>query len=314
MDPTATGDDPTFGGGPLQGAPAIVTPDAVGLDVEVATVGTRGIAYIIDLAIFGVVLFFLSLTQAVLGGAGFVPGWLAIAILLVLTFAWQFGYPIGFETLWRGRTPGKAVMGLRVVTVEGGPIRFRHAAIRAVIGIVELLSTMGVPAILTCLTSSRSQRLGDMAAGTIVVRSRARRAIGVPTAEVWYPPRGLEAYVAQLDVSAIGSQEYALIRETLRRGAQLPPQIAAKVSDDLAVQIRDRVQPAPPPGCPPEVFLTAVAAAVQQRRRHVVGRNQPPVPLQPSARVFQVGADPAIADTARQDQANGDKTGFAPPA
>jgi uncharacterized RDD family membrane protein YckC len=103
------------------------------------------------------------------------PDWLGIALVLLLVFALQFGYPVGFETLWRGRTPGKAAMGLRVVTVEGAPVRFRHAATRAAIGLLELTGTAGAIAVIASLSSARGQRLGDLAAGTLVIRERRAR-------------------------------------------------------------------------------------------------------------------------------------------
>lgn len=248
----------------LGAAPAIVTPEAVPLDVEVATVGSRGVAYLLDLLIFGAVFLVLSIAQAVLGGAGFVPGWLAIAILLLLAFAWQFGYPIGFETRWRGRTPGKAAMGLRVVTTDGAPIGVRHAAVRATVGLLELTATMGVVAIATSLISPRSQRLGDLAAGTMVVRERRRSE--VPASQVFAPPAGFEHYVATLDVSAIDASRYVTLRETLRRAQELPAATAARVTAELAGQLVGMVSPAPPAGCDPTTFLRCVAAAVQSRR------------------------------------------------
>jgi uncharacterized RDD family membrane protein YckC len=253
----------------LHGGPAIVTPDAVGLDVEVATVGSRGVAYVIDLLAFLTVFVVLSFAQLLLGGAGFVPGWFAIAVLLLLTFAWQFGYPIGFETLWRGRTPGKAALGLRVVTLEGAPVGVRHASVRAVVGLLELLGTFGIPAILTSMISSRSQRLGDLAAGTMVVRER--RASRTPQVEVFTPPPGLEHYVAQLDVAGLRPADYATIRETLRRAGELPPEVGHRVTAELAHQLLPRVRPAPPAGCEPWVFLRCVAAAVQARRAPAPG-------------------------------------------
>lgn len=274
--------------------PAIVTPDAVGLDVDIATVGSRGVAYFVDLAIFLAVLIVLTVAQAVLGGAGFVPGWFAIAVLLLLAFMWQFGYPIGFETLWRGRTPGKAVMGLRVVTVEGAPIGLRHATVRAAVGVIELLFTVGAIAIITSLVSSRSQRLGDLGAGTLVVRER--RATANPVVEVFVPPPGFTEYAARLDVHAVGPAEYAAIRETLRRAHELPPQVARRVTAELAQQLVGRVRPAPPSNCGPWEFLLCVAAAVQARRAPL-GATPPPVPGAPGVGVPGSGGPSGVASS-----------------
>jgi uncharacterized RDD family membrane protein YckC len=242
----------------------IVTPDAVGLDLQIATLGSRGAAYVLDLSIFLVVGTLLGIGQALLGGAGFVPGWLGIALLLLLAFLWQFGYPIGFEVLARGRTPGKAALGLRVVTVEGAPVRLRHATIRAVVGLLELIGTTGAIAVVSSFASPRSQRLGDMAAGTLVVRER--RGGGTPAVETFVAPAGLETYTARLDVSGLQASDYATIRETLRRARELAPAVRVQLSTELAQRFTELVRPAPPPEATAEQFLTCIAAAVQARR------------------------------------------------
>lgn len=240
-----------------------VTPDAVALDLEVATIGSRGIAYLLDLALFAVVFLLLSVVQFALGDGGWFDSGLGVAVALVLAFLWQFGYPIGFETLWRGRTLGKAAMGLRVVTVEGAPVGVRHATIRAVTAPVEVLLTTGLIASIASFTSPRAQRLGDLAAGTLVVRERG--IAPEPTAMTFAPPPGAATYVAQVDVSALGPREYALVRDTLRRQGALPAEAGWQLSLEVAAAIAPLVRPLPPAGTAPAAFLQAVAAAVQQR-------------------------------------------------
>src|SRR6266540_2407161 len=115
--------------------PRMVTPEAVALEFTTANVGSRILAFVIDAAIVTVVSFLgilpLALTDATL------PDWLVASILVILIPGWYFGYFTVSETLWRGRTVGKAALGLRVVTKEGGPVRFRHAAIRTLLGLVD---------------------------------------------------------------------------------------------------------------------------------------------------------------------------------
>ncbi len=258
-----------------------VTPDAVALDLEVATIGSRGIAYLLDLALFAAGFVVLSLVQLALGGGGWFDSGLGVAIALVLAFLWQFGYPIGFETLWRGRTLGKAAMGLRVVTVEGAPVGVRHATIRAVTAPFEVLLTTGLVASIASFASPRAQRLGDLAAGTLVVRER--RIAREPQAATFRPPPGSETYVAQVDVSAVGPREYGLVRDTLRRAGELPAEARWQVAGEVADAIAPRVRPLPPAGTSPEAFLAAVAAAVQRRAtsgsRPPVSSLVPPPPL-----------------------------------
>jgi uncharacterized RDD family membrane protein YckC len=287
----------------------IVTPDAVALDLEVATVGSRGIAYLVDLAIVGTGLVLLGVAEAVFGVGGFVPDWAGLVLVLLLVFAWQFGYPIGFETLRRGRTPGKALLGLRVVTVEGAPVGFRHAAVRAVVGLFELTGTVGVPAILTSLVSAHGQRLGDLAAGTLVVRERRSRA--TPEVHRFAPPPGRERYAAQLDASMLGPTEYAAVRDLLVRAPQLPPDVRHRVAAQLGDALRPRVTPAPPPGIGPEDWLRCVAAAVQARRTGGVPVPPTGVPVPPSG--VPVPPTPA-GDVPPPPPARRSEGGFAPPS
>jgi uncharacterized RDD family membrane protein YckC len=249
-------------------SPTLVTPDAVPLDLETATVGSRAVAYLLDLLLLGTGYLLLGLATAILGGGGFVPGWAGIALLLLLVFALQFGYPIGFETLWRGRTPGKAAMGLRVVTLEGAPVGLRHAAVRMTVGLFELLMLLGLPAIITSLVSARGQRLGDLAAGTLVVRER--RVAAALAVESFPPPAGYEHYTARLDVSGLGPQDYATVRDTLRRLPSLPDVATrTRIAEQVATPLATRVSPAPPAEASAETWLRCVAAALQARRQPV---------------------------------------------
>jgi uncharacterized RDD family membrane protein YckC len=248
--------------------PGFVTPDAVGLDLEEATLGSRGIAYLLDLVVLVLGLIVLGLAQSALGGGFGFSDAFGVAALLLLLFAWQYGYPIGFEVLWRGRTPGKAAMGLRVVTVEGAPVGVRHASIRAVVATLELLGSLGLIAVVSSFASPRGQRLGDLAAGTLVVRER-RSGGGEPTVERFLPPPGSEGYVSRLDVSAIGASDYAMIRDALRRARDLPPVSRDAVLAEVAAAVTPRTRPEPPAGMDAQAVLTCVAAAVQARRTPV---------------------------------------------
>ncbi len=109
------------------GSARMVTPEAVALEFQTANVGSRILAYVIDMAVVVAGIFAGLFAVALLGQATdlVVPDWVAITIVLVLLPSWWLGYFIAFETLWRGRTLGKAALGLRVVTTEGAPVRFR---------------------------------------------------------------------------------------------------------------------------------------------------------------------------------------------
>ena len=106
----------------------IVTGEAVAVSLRPAGIGSRGIALVIDQAAQIALLLLLVWAATSIGNAADTAA--AAALILTLFVGVVLGYPVGFETLWRGRTPGKAAMGLRVVRDDGGPIRFRHAFVR----------------------------------------------------------------------------------------------------------------------------------------------------------------------------------------
>lgn len=252
----------------------LVTPEAVELDLPTAHIGSRGVAFLVDLVLLGIAELVLVLGLSVLqGAAGPVPTWVGVSVLIVTTLVVWMGYPIAFETLWRGRTPGKALLGLRVVTREGGPVRLRHAAIRAFLGLVDFYLTSGGAAIVTALVSRDGQRLGDLAAGTLVLRERTGH--GTPEAVSFRPPAGLEDYTRRLDVSGLGSREYGLVRSYLRRAGDLPratrAQLAERVAQQVAPAVRDPVQERPGD---PHTYLRCVAAAYQERHRRAEGGDR----------------------------------------
>jgi len=237
---------------------AVVTPEAVPLDLETASIGSRFLALLIDWGIQAVLLFVLLV---IAGNGSF--GWLGTTIVLLLVFLVIWGYPVAMETLWRGRTVGKAALGLRVVTREGGQIGFRHAAIRAALGLVDFALSSGAVAVICVLVTADNQRLGDMAAGTVVLRERTGLRRPTPTA-FWAPP-GLDSYTDSLDLAGLGPAEYGVVRAFLIRSPSLPPPVRGRLAAQVAETVAGRVQPPPPPGVPAELFLACVAAAYRKR-------------------------------------------------
>jgi uncharacterized RDD family membrane protein YckC len=240
--------------------PGIVTPEAVVLSFDTAGVGSRIVAQAIDLAVQG-------LSALLIVGAGAVFGATRVGLAGVYAglFLVAFGYPIAMETLWRGRTLGKAAMGLRVVTVEGAPVRFRHALVRCALGLIDFWATSGAVAVLCVLATRRNQRLGDLAAGTLVLRERhSRQSLSAVT---FWVPRGWERYAATLDVSAVTPADYEAVRSFLMRAATLDPWTRERLARDIANAVLPRLHHQPPPGVPAEVFLACVGALYQARQR-----------------------------------------------
>lgn len=239
----------------------IVTPEAVLLEFSEAGLGSRALAFVVDLGVrigmvWGVLL--------ALGVGGVVIDETTVVVVLTASvFAALLVYPVVFETFAHGRTPGKMVVGLRVVTVEGAPARFRHAAIRSALGLVDFLLGAGSIAIVSTLVTRHHQRLGDVAAGTIVIRERQAGGLSSPVA--FSPPPGWEPYAAAVDVSGLGHDGYVLVRSFLLRAPGFSPAARAARAGELADGVARAIGVALPAGTDAEAFLRAVAAAHQRR-------------------------------------------------
>lgn len=239
----------------------IVTPEAVVLEFDTAGIASRALARAIDFIIQGALLLAIILVAVGVLGA---QGWVALVLVIVGVAFVVFGYPILTEVITRGRSPGKAALGLRVVTVEGAPISPRHAFIRSAIGAVDfLLVPGGLVAVLVALFSARSQRLGDVFAGTMVLRERTASR---PAEAVWFnPPPGFEGYTSTLDVSAVTDAQFALVRSYLLRLTDLSPEARSSLSVRLATPLVVAMHHHTPPGVHADHFLQCVAAAYQRR-------------------------------------------------
>lgn len=247
----------------------LVSPEAVPLDLPEATVGSRGAALLIDWVLQGVLLLVVA---AIAGRASAeavgLPDWAVPSATLILTFLVWYGYPIAFETSWRdgGRTPGKAALGLRVVTVEGAPIRFRHAAIRAALGTIDFAATFGLAAVVSSLVSRRNQRLGDLTAGTVVLRERT--GAGTSQARDFAVPPAAAGIADLIDVSALTTRDYGVVRSYLLRADSLPQPRRATLATEVLAALRPRLGDIPD-GHAPEVLLQTIAARYQARHRGV---------------------------------------------
>lgn len=249
----------------------IVTPEAVVLEFAEAGLGSRTLGFLVDLGVR------LAIMWAVLTGLGFGAPVLGDTVIIIAMTISVTGvllvYPVVCETIWNGRTVGKMLVGLRVVTVEGAPVRFRHAAIRSALGLVDFLATAGSAAIFCALATRRSQRLGDLVAGTIVVRERQAGSHAQPI--IFQPPPGWEAYVGALDVSGLDDELYVLARSFLLRVHEMRTSARYERGMELATLVGARINAEVPTQHHPETFLHAVAAVYQARN----GGLQPPPPL-----------------------------------
>ncbi|NHI20413.1 RDD family protein [Phycicoccus endophyticus] len=221
---------------------------------------TRAAAGLLDLVVAVVLLVAMSWGVGLLV-AGSSPA-VATALRLVGAVAVVVGLPAAVETLTRGRTLGKVALGLRVVRDDGGPITARHALTRALVGAVEIWPPLtGVPALVTSVVHPRSKRLGDLAAGTYVVRQRSRMRLAPPP----QMPPPLAGWAVAADLAALPTGLTVAVRQFLGRAATLAPASREPLARELLAEVLRYVAPAPPAGFHPEYVLAAVLA--ERRRR-----------------------------------------------
>ena len=251
----------------------VVTGDAVVLDVQIAQLPVRVVSAVIDLLamvvayIIGTVLWALTLTQ-------FDSAW-AAAILLIFTVLVMVGYPLGMETATRGRSLGKMAMGLRVVSDDGGPERFRQALFRALASVVEIWMLVGSPAVICSMLSPKAKRIGDIFAGTIVVNERGPRMAPPPM----MPPQ-LAWWASSLQLSGLSPGQAEVARQFLSRAAELDPRLRDQMAYRIAGDVVSHIAPPPPPGTPPQLVLAAVLA---ERHRRELARLHSMRPAPPAA-------------------------------
>lgn len=296
----------------------LVTGDAVVLGLRPARLPSRALAILLDLLVYvaGYLLISVGLVLATASMDGAARAAVSVASFVLILV----GVPIAVETLSHGRSLGKLACGLRVVRDDGGPIRFRHALVRGAFGVFELLMTFGSVACIASLSSERGRRLGDVFAGTLVIRERVPGARVMPVPP---PPPWLAGRFGGLDLSAVPDGLWLAIRQYLTRMNQLDPQVGASMAARLADDLVARTGAPPPVGVPAAAFLMAVVHERQSRDAARAFHPQPPAPgaapvaygQQPAPVVMPAVAAPAAPVAPVPVPVEPPKaTGFAPPA
>jgi len=253
-------------------AQPLVTGEAVELEVRAARAGSRVTALLIDLAVLAlvglVILVALPIVDVALPAGTLdqptVEGITVIVLVLLLV-----GYPVTCEAFFRGRTLGKAALGLRVVRDDGGPVRFRHALTRSLVGVAAewpgllLPPVTWVAALATTLGNPRGKRLGDLVAGTMVIHERT------PATWGWVPgmPPQLAAWAQTLDLTGVSDDLALAVRHFLSRGRDLREPTRSVLGRELAAELAAVTTPPPPPGIPGWAYLAAVLAERHRRAR-----------------------------------------------
>ncbi|GAB6857079.1 RDD family protein [Microbacterium xylanilyticum] len=236
----------------------VLSGEAVAIEVQPVGLFFRALGALIDGA----------LCWAVFAGYLVVRLWLIVTvgdpaldrILSVLALVTAFVVlPCAIETLTHGRSLGRLAVGGRIVRVDGGAAGFRHAFIRALVGVFETYLTFGAVAFLTAAFTARSQRLGDLVAGTYSQKVRTPRLNPRPIAM----PAGLESWAAIADVARMPDRLARRISQFLDSAPQLLPAARARIAYELLAEASAYISPVPT--APPEAVL--VAATVLRRER-----------------------------------------------
>lgn len=285
----------------------IVSGEAVELDVRVARVGSRMLAFLVDffvqvflwslLVTFGVLVAFIAWAGG-LGDSALAAGVFTLCILVAFVI-----YPATLETLTGGRSLGKLVVGLRVVRDDGGPIRFRHALVRVLVGFAADFPGLALPpltwlaSLWTAVVNPHGKRLGDLAAGTIVIHDRS------PAAWGWVPPAPpqLASWSATLDLSGLDDELALAVRHYLSRNRELAEPARTRLGYQLASEVAAVITPPAPPGVAGWAYLAAVLGERHRReaarlaeRRAITARVWPGLGIAPRPPHHQPASPPQL--------------------
>lgn len=275
---------------------SIDTPEQVELRFPIAGIGSRFIAILLDSIIQGVTLallylliFLTAMWTAIDHGmsrqSDTAQKWL-VAAMIFAHFLLIWGYYVLFEAYWKGQTPGKRVMKLRVLKDSGRSITLFESMARNLIRFVDYLPGMYLTGLITMLCNRRNKRLGDYVAGTIVVHERmeeqpvlahASRTFTAPLAEAqpvrsWMPgaQEAWEANTSRLPADAIaklGSADLHVIETFFGRALDLPIEKRTELSQKLAQRMSDKMGAPIPDGMQPERVLELIVFQMRSQGR-----------------------------------------------
>ncbi len=241
----------------LDGTHTVLTPEYVEFRFTLAGLYSRFLAWLVDAVIVMAITsgILMALSVAMMAAPGF-----ASALGIVIYFLVDWGYAITLETVWSGRTVGKRVMSLRVIQESGVRIGFYHAALRNLARPVDRLPVFYLVGGISALVSRSQQRLGDMLAGTLVVRERRLRApsaLGAPGDE------GLLAdplFVSR--VKRLSTEEREVVLTAALRREELRMEARLRLFAALGARLRDALAMEKPAHLSDEKWALLVAAAL----------------------------------------------------
>jgi len=254
----------------------VTTPEQVAVTYTLAGIGTRFVATLLDTCIQGLVAVIVLLIAGALGTAlpfgrlgapeTMAPSWL-FALTVIVIFGVIWGYFIFWETIWNGQTPGKRATGIRVMRDGGYPVDFRAAFVRNIVRYVDFLPVFYGTGVLTVFLSKDSKRLGDYAAGTIVVMDSRPAPFVQSTAAAPPPGYRLLGDLAMLNLRAMTREQFRAVDRFLSRRHELSQNVRIEMAYKIAWPLMALIGMEPPtdPSYPYEAFLVELAAAYRSR-------------------------------------------------
>ena len=240
----------------------IETPEQTLLEFPLAGIGSRFLAIALDTLLQVGAYIVLGLIVAAVSLAGFLPAlgkqW-GIAIAIFLAFAVQFGYYTTFESIWNGQTPGKRWTHLRVIQDSGRPISAFDAILRNLLRIVDQLPTLYAVGIVTILISRENKRVGDYAAGTVVIHEKPLQGMG----SIWSIAAAPAQAAPVIPVVSLSVDELRLVETFFERRGSLDPDVRRSMGRQIAQRLGDRLHVPAEARPDAEKFLEALA---EQRR------------------------------------------------
>ena len=249
----------------------VITGEAIALLVQPASLFLRVVSAIIDavVSILGIVITYevLFLIISLRGNSDDIPFFSneaqVAALVSIVTALWLFLVPMTVETLTRGKSLGRFIVGTRIVRDDGGPITLRHAFVRTLIGLGELWATMGAGAIIAAWTNRRSKRIGDIFAGTYAVSETS----GLTRRPLLLAPE-LADWAGGANVGELDGVTTVTARRFLQSATKMDPLHRQQAAQTLATALLNQVYPPPPPETDPERFIAAVLVLRRDAEYH----------------------------------------------
>lgn len=249
----------------------VITGEAIALLVQPASLFLRVVSAIIDaiaiilgmIITYEVLFLILSLSGESDDFMYFSNEAQVAALVSIVTALWLFLVPMTVETLTRGKSLGRFIVGTRIVRDDGGPITLRHAFVRTLIGLGELWATMGAGAIIAAWTNRRGKRIGDIFAGTYAVSETS----GLTRRPLLLAPE-LAQWASEANVGELDGVTTVTARRFLQSATKMDPLHRQQAAQTLATALLNQVYPPPPPGTDPERFIAAVLVLRRDAEYH----------------------------------------------